>query len=66
MEGLEDEADQALARLCQRRVVDSMSEVSVLVIDCTTTGAVPPTVTEPMRTGMERRRVGGMVWAGLE
>jgi hypothetical protein len=27
-----------------------MSAVSVLVIDCTTTGAPPPTVTEPTRT----------------
>ena len=36
--------------------VASTSAVSVLVIDCTTIGAPPPTVTPPMRTGMERRR----------
>ena len=31
--------------------VDSTSAVSVAVIDCTTTGASPPTCTSPMRTG---------------
>src|SRR5262245_19144171 len=36
--------------------VESTSAVSVLVIDCTTTGAGPPTVTEPTRTGMDLRR----------
>jgi hypothetical protein len=30
--------------------------VSVLVIDCTATGRFPPIVTEPIRTGTERRR----------
>jgi hypothetical protein len=27
-----------------------------LVIDCTATGRLPPIVTEPIRTGTERRR----------
>ena len=38
----------ASSRTC--RAVASTSAVSVLVIDCTTTGAPPPTVTAPMRT----------------
>src|SRR5262245_55890098 len=35
------------------------SAVSVLVIDCTTTGAPPPTVTLPTLTGTEMRRCCG-------
>src|SRR5450631_3347116 len=35
---------------------ESTSAVSVLVIDCTTIGAVPPTVTEPTLTAMDCRR----------
>ena len=37
------------------RAVASTSAVSVFVIDCTTTGAPPPTVTAPMRTATVRR-----------
>src|SRR5262245_27017840 len=37
--------------------VDSTSAVSVLVIDCTTMGAPPPTFTVPTWTGTEERRV---------
>jgi hypothetical protein len=37
--------------------------VSVLVIDCTTTGAPPPTRTPPTSTPTERRR--GIAAAGL-
>ena len=37
-------------------VVDSTSAVSVLVIDCTTIGALPPIVTLPILTGMVWRR----------
>src|SRR5262249_25460427 len=37
-----------------------MSAVSVLVIDCTTTGASPPTVTAPMRTATLLRRPSDM------
>ena len=43
----------------QRRdlaTVASTSAVSVLVIDCTTIGAPPPTITPPILTGTERRR----------
>jgi hypothetical protein len=36
--------------------VASMSAVSVLVIDCTTMGAPPPTTTPPTFTGTVRRR----------
>src|SRR3954454_21729466 len=34
----------------------STSAVSVLVIDCTTTGACPPTITSPTRTATDWRR----------
>ena len=39
--------------------VEAMSAVSVLVIDCTTTGASPPTRTLPTRTWRVARRVAG-------
>ena len=49
--------------------VPSMSAVSVLVIDCTTTGAPPPTITPPTSTPTEARRGRGVdrypVIAGL-
>jgi hypothetical protein len=35
--------------------------VSVLVIDCTTIGAAPPTTTEPTLTGMLLRRAAGPI-----
>jgi hypothetical protein len=41
------------------RAVDSTSAVSVLVIDCTTTGASPPTRTPPISTCRVRRRGAG-------
>ena len=41
------------------RAVPSTSAVSVLVIDCTTTGAPPPTVTWPTLTGTALRRGSG-------
>jgi hypothetical protein len=37
--------------------VPSMSAVSVLVMDCTTIGAPPPTVTRPTLTARALRRV---------
>src|SRR5688500_420632 len=40
-------------------VVAATSAVSVLVIDCTTTGASPPTATPPMRTWRVARRGAG-------
>src|SRR5690606_39835386 len=39
--------------------VDATSAVPVLVIDCTTTGASPPTATPPMRTWRVDRRGSG-------
>src|SRR3546814_7481153 len=39
--------------------VEATSAVSVLVIDCTTTGASPPTATPPMRTWRVFRRGAG-------
>lgn len=36
--------------------VASISAVSVLVIDCTTTGAPPPTMTPPTSTATDARR----------
>jgi hypothetical protein len=48
----------ASARTCS--AVASTSAVSVLVMDCTTTGWPPPTVTRPMRTAVDGRRAGGM------
>src|SRR5262249_41716008 len=48
------EPARASAATC--RAVASTSAVSVLVIDCTTTGAPPPTITPPTSTATERRR----------
>src|SRR5688572_5775775 len=48
------EPARASAATCA--TVESMSAVSVLVIDCTTIGAAPPTVTPPILTGIVRRR----------
>src|SRR5690606_34907158 len=39
--------------------VEATSAVSVLVIDCTTTGASPPTATPPIRTWRVGRRGAG-------
>src|SRR5690606_39633422 len=39
--------------------VEATSAVSVLVIDCTTTGASPPTATPPIRTWRVGRRDSG-------
>src|SRR5579883_2727567 len=41
--------------------VDITSAVSVLVIDCTTMGWSPPTVTDPILTAAERRRGDGPI-----
>src|SRR5258708_10779982 len=49
-------SEPALARACTWRTVPSTSAVSVLVIDCTTIGAPPPTRTAPIETGTEERR----------
>ena len=48
------EPARASAATCA--TVPATSAVSVLVIDCTTTGAPPPTCTPPTITGMEVRR----------
>ena len=45
-------SEPARASAATWRTVPSMSAVSVLVIDCTTTGAPPPTVTEPTLTAV--------------
>ena len=39
--------------------VESTSAVSVLVMDCTTTGALPPTITPPTLTPTDWRRGNG-------
>src|SRR5205807_8032540 len=49
-------SDPARASACTCRTVPSMSAVSVLVIDCTTIGAPPPTRTGPTETRAEARR----------
>src|SRR5438067_1679060 len=49
-------SDPARASACTCRTVPSMSAVSVLVIDCTTIGAPPPTRTGPTKTRAEARR----------
>ena len=51
-------SDPARASEVTWATVPAMSAVSVLVIDWTTIGAAPPTVTEPTMTGTERRRTG--------
>ena len=48
------EPARASAATCA--TVDATSAVSVLVIDCTTTGAPPPTVTPPTSTATDWRR----------
>ena len=45
--------------------VDATSAVSVLVIDCTTTGAPPPTCTPPMATERVKRRESGPKRSGI-
>jgi hypothetical protein len=49
-------SEPALARAATCATVWSMSAVSVLVIDWTTTGAPPPTITPPTSTPTERLR----------
>src|SRR5712691_231652 len=49
-------SEPALASAITWLTVDMTSAVSVLVIDCTTTGFVPPTFTGPTLTATERRR----------
>src|SRR5688500_16547605 len=49
-------SEPAAASSTHCRAVPAASAVSVLVIDCTTTGAPPPTVTPPMRTACVGRR----------
>src|SRR5262245_42383862 len=48
------------------RTVASTSAVSVLVIDCTTMGAPPPTVTLPTCTGTLTRRGSGAAESAME
>ena len=48
-------SDPARARAATWLTVASTSAVSVLVIDCTTIGAPPPTVTPPTSTGIDVR-----------
>src|SRR3984893_18037045 len=50
-------SDPARASALTCATVPSMSAVSVLVIDCTTMGFVPPMETEPTFTARECRRV---------
>jgi hypothetical protein len=45
-----------LASAATWRTVESTSAVSVLVMDCTTMGAPPPTVTFPTFTATDWRR----------
>jgi hypothetical protein len=45
-------SEPARANAATWRAVPSTSAVSVLVIDCTTIGAPPPTVTPPTSTAM--------------
>src|SRR5262245_16442378 len=49
-------SEPARASAATWATVASIAAVSVLVIDCTTMGAVPPTITPPILTGIERRR----------
>ena len=49
-------SEPARARACTWRVVPVTSAVSVLVIDCTTIGAPPPTRTAPISTATLARR----------
>ena len=54
-------SDPARASAATWATVESMSAVSVLVIDWTTTGASPPTCTLPTITATVRRRASGSV-----
>ena len=49
-------SEPAAASSAHWRAVPSTSAVSVLVIDCTTMGALPPMTTPRTWTGMEVRR----------
>ncbi len=49
-------SDPARCSAATCATVESTSAVSVLVIDCTTTGALPPTTTPPTLTPTDRRR----------
>ena len=49
-------SEPASASSMHCRAVAAASAVSVIVIDCTTTGAPPPTVTAPTFTGTVRCR----------
>src|SRR5437016_6251924 len=52
-------SEPARAAAATGLAVPSASAVSVLVIDCTTTGAPPPTFTLPTCTGTDWRRSSG-------
>jgi hypothetical protein len=54
-------SDPASASSMHCVAVESASSVSVLVIDCTTTGAPPPTCTPPTMTGIVSLRWSNMV-----
>src|SRR5581483_1267161 len=54
------EPARASAATCA--AVEATSAVSVLVIDCTTTGAPSPTVTPPTATATDLRRSCGPDW----
>ena len=56
-------SEPARARSAVCRAVPSTSAVSVLVIDCTTIGALPPTITPATSTGMDALRCAGWVMA---
>ena len=58
------EPARASAATCA--TVASMSAVSVLVMDCTTTGASPPTMTPPTVTGTDARRGSGAERIGAD
>jgi hypothetical protein len=56
-------SEPARASAATWRAVPSASAVSVLVIDCTTIGAPPPTCTLPTNTGTDwRRSFGAADW----
>ena len=58
-------SEPARASACTWRVVPLTSAVSVLVIDCTTMGAPPPTRTAPMVTATLARRCGFVMGDGV-
>src|SRR5690606_19176839 len=49
-------SEPALCKAATCATVESTSAVSVLVMDCTTTGALPPTTTPPTSTPTDWRR----------